>query len=94
MTERDEAGNRLVVTLTAAELLGMMEQAARRVMGQTQAMVVDRMEMAQRLGVSAAHVDNLRKRGLPTVMIGQAVRFEPDAVLTWLRDQRGENDNT
>ena len=88
------ADSRLVVTLTVAEMLGMMEQAARRVMGQSQALVVDRMEMAQRLGVSAAHVDNLRKRGLPTVMIGQSVRFEPEAVLSWLRDQRGANDNT
>lgn len=58
-------------------------------------LLVDRQTLARQLGCSAAHIDNLRKQGLPVVRVGnvRAVRFEPGAVLEWLR-QNSPQDET
>lgn len=48
-------------------------------------LLVDKQTLAQQLGCSAAHIDNLRKRGLPIVPVGEAIRFEPHAVMAWLK---------
>lgn len=53
-------------------------------------LLVDKQALARQLDCSAAHIDNLRKRGLPAVRIGAAVRFEPARVLEWLRTHQDE----
>lgn len=52
--------------------------------------LLDRTALARALTCSPSHVDNLRKRGLPTVLLGEAKRFDLAAVLAWLQ---AVNDN-
>jgi hypothetical protein len=47
--------------------------------------LLDRTGLARALSCSPSHIDVLRKRGLPTVYVGEAPRFELGSVLTWLR---------
>jgi excisionase family DNA binding protein len=46
-------------------------------------------ETAQLLRCSPRHVRRLRSEGLPVLMVGEAPRFERDAVLAWLRARSG-----
>jgi excisionase family DNA binding protein len=46
-------------------------------------------ETAQLCGCSTRQIRRLRLEGLPTVMVGEAPRFERDAVLAWLRARAG-----
>jgi hypothetical protein len=78
-------------TVSRGELGELVRAAVRAELGARQ-LLVDKQQLSRQLGCSPAHVDHLRKRGLPTVMLGQAVRFEPDAVLGWLREQAPHND--
>lgn len=41
-------------------------------------------ELAERWGVSRAHVYNLMKRGLPSVKVGRCRRFRPSEADAWL----------
>ncbi len=79
-------------TLTTAALTALVSEAVAGALEAhgSKALLVDKQVLARQLACSAAHVDNLRKRGLPVVMVGDAVRFEPGAVLAWLRHQDGE----
>lgn len=79
--------NQPAFTVTRGELAGLVQAAVERAMGAASALVVDRQGIARLLGCSPAHIDALRKQGLPTLMVGQAVRFEPAAVIGWLREQ-------
>lgn len=45
-------------------------------------------DLADFVGCSVRHVSNLRAAGLPTIRLGRMVRFEPDAVMAWLRGGR------
>lgn len=81
---RPEAPDQPIVTMTRGELEAMMERVVERVAGRQEALLVDKQGLATRLDCSTAHIDHLRKRGLPTVLVGQSVRFEPGAVLAWL----------
>lgn len=38
---------------------------------------------------STRHIRRLRTLGLPVVLLGDSLRFEPDAVLQWLRVRSG-----
>lgn len=76
-------------TMTRSELAELMTAAVTEALGHGGPLLVDKQKLAQKLGCSAAHVDALRKRGMPTVMLGVAVRFEPAAVLEWLRQGNG-----
>ena len=49
--------------------------------------LLDRNGLARALSCSVGHVDILRKRGLPTVMLGDAPRFDLAQCLEWLRSQ-------
>lgn len=76
-----------IVGLSIGELRGLMRQAVAEAMGMKGGPVLlDRAELAERLGCSTAHIDHLRKRGLPTMLVGNAVRFEMERVLDWLRE--------
>lgn len=79
-------------TVTRAELMGIVRAAVRQELS-CRMLLVDKQGLAQQLGCSAAHIDHLRKRGLPTVNVGQSVRFEADKVLEWLRAQGAQNDS-
>jgi hypothetical protein len=72
-------------TVTRAELAGLIRQAVSEALGRAP-LLLDKQAMAHQLGCSPEHVDHLRKRGLPWVAVGQAVRFEAARVLEWLRD--------
>lgn len=74
-----------VVTLTVGELEALVERAARSALERGAELLVDREGLARRLGCSASHIDALRKKGLPTVMLGQSVRFDPGDVVRWLK---------
>ncbi|HEX3596825.1 MAG TPA: hypothetical protein VHU80_17065 [Polyangiaceae bacterium] len=51
-------------------------------------MLLDREGCAAWLGVSARTLDTLRTRpGFPELRLGDSPRFEPDAVLAWIRTQ-------
>ena len=74
-------------TLTRKQLEALVIQAVRAAQGNGPPPLVDRQEMARLLGCSPAHIDHLRKRGLPTVPVGQyLVRFEPAKVVAWLSE--------
>lgn len=49
-------------------------------------------ELANYLGCSDRQVYNLRKSGLPFVLVGGLVRFEPQQVQEWLRTQKSPRD--
>lgn len=83
--------NDSILTMTRGELALLLREAALETVRQLppellQAALVDKQGMAARLMCSASHIDLMRKRGLPTVLVGQAVRFEPAAVIAWLRE--------
>lgn len=80
-----------LVTMTRGELEETIERVVARVLGQGAALLVDKQGLAEQLDCSKEHIDHLRKRGLPTVLVGQSVRFEPAAVLAWLKGPGAES---
>lgn len=75
----------LVVTLTVSQLRAMMQEAVANAPAAERAPLLDKQRLARLLDCSAAHIDMLRKQGLPTVLVGQAVRFDGEAVIAWLK---------
>lgn len=76
-------------TMSRAEFQALVGSAVQQAMLSTSApLLVDKQDLARQLGCSPAHIDHLRKRGLPTVPVGKVVRFEPAKVLEWLRAQK------
>jgi len=51
-----------------------------------QKLLVDSDELAKQLMVSKSTVVKLRKQGLPTLRIGDSVRFDPNAVISFLKN--------
>jgi len=45
-------------------------------------------DLARYLGCSVREVRNMRYSGLPTIKFRHLIRFEPDSVKAWLREQR------
>jgi len=82
-----------MIVVSEEDLSSLVEKAVKSALGAHGGgpLLVDKQALAQKLGCSAGHIDNLRKQGLPVVKVGEAVRFEPGAVLDWLR-QRQSND--
>jgi hypothetical protein len=54
---------------------------------QDEPLTVSGAEMAMRLGVSRSMVHNLRLEGCPCLRMGDHYRYEPEAVLSWLRSR-------
>lgn len=46
--------------------------------------LMTRNDLAAFLQVTTRTVDNLRGKGMPTIMVGASPRFDQDAVKTWL----------
>jgi phage terminase Nu1 subunit (DNA packaging protein) len=75
--------------LSSEALEALVERAVEKVVASAPRLV-DRHGIAELLSVSASQVDALRKKGMPTVMVGQNVRFEPAAVVAWLKGSGSE----
>lgn len=50
--------------------------------------LLDKTELAERLGISVRKVSDLQTEGLPTVKLGKSVRFDYDEVLIWAKDRK------
>jgi len=50
----------------------------------SQKLLIDSDELADQLSVSKSTIVKLRKQGMPVVKIGDAVRFDPKAVMRFL----------
>jgi len=80
--------DRLVVTLTVAELTDLVRQVALEAAAETAEpppALLDRAGLARALGVGTTTVDRLRRDGCPVVWLGDSPRFELAACLAWLR---------
>jgi excisionase family DNA binding protein len=51
------------------------------------ARLLDRADLAEMLGCSLPTLDKLRSGGMPELRVGDAPRFEREAVLAWLRER-------
>jgi len=78
-----------IVVMQPDQLSALVQRAVRDEMERQQggSLLCDKQTLARQLNCSGAHIDNLRKRGLPVVHVGDALRFDPKAVLLWLREQ-------
>lgn len=85
----NDVGAAPAFNLTGGQLSALIATAVTEALGAHNVgpLLVDKQSLARKIGCSAAHIDNLRKRGLPVVYVGEAVRFEPPAVIEWLRRQ-------
>jgi len=50
--------------------------------------VLTKQEMAVKLKISIPTLDKLRKDGLPTIKVGESIRFDENEVDVWLKAQR------
>lgn len=89
----NEGGTSPAFTLTKDELGELMKAAVREALasGAPAPVLVDKQDLARQLGCSASHIDHLRKRGMPCVPVGRVVRFEPAAVVEWLRREEAQH---
>jgi hypothetical protein len=89
----NDTGDAPAFTLTSGQLVALVRQAVADELAKGHAgpQLVNKENLAKRLSCSAAHIDNLRKRGLPVVMLGDGVRFDPAVVISWLQQQREES---
>jgi hypothetical protein len=85
------AASASVVVLTPEQLDALLEAAVDRARLATTpandapSALLDRTGLAKALQCSLPSIDRLRREGLPQLTIGDAPRFEIDAVLAWLR---------
>jgi excisionase family DNA binding protein len=45
-------------------------------------------ELSQLLKISRATIDRWRKEGMPFIKMGRGVRFDQDAVMKWIKDNK------
>ena len=50
----------------------------------SQKLLIDSDELAEQLSVSKSTIIKLRKQGLPTIKIGDSIRFEPEDVMQFI----------
>lgn len=88
-TDRGAANDGPAFTMSRMQLAALVSKAVQEALasGSAAPLLVDKQTLAQKLNCSAAHIDHMRKRGLPSVMLGVSVRFEPAKVLAWLNAQ-------
>lgn len=87
-----DAGDAPAFTLTAAQLSALVARDLVKALA-GEPLLVDKHSIAQKVGCSATHIDSLRKRGLPVVYVGELVRFDPLAVVEWLKKQTCSNES-
>src|SRR5688572_5300162 len=84
---------RMLVTLTVPELRSLMAEAVRTALAEqrppAEPALIDRDELATALSVSPSTLDRMRSEAnFPELRVGDAPRFELEAVLEWLRGRR------
>ena len=57
----------------------------------SQKLLVDSDELAELLSVSKSTIVSLRKKGMPTVRIGDSVRFEPEVALHFIKNLKSKS---
>ncbi len=75
-------------TFTRGELGAFITEAVVRALearAPGEPVLLDREALALRLGCSSSLVDKLRRRGMPTVRLGDSPRFELEQCLGWIR---------
>ncbi len=76
-------------TVTRGELAGLVRQAVEAALealgAQKPPALLDREGLAAALGCSSSLIDKLRRRGMPTVKLGDSPRFELERCLGWIR---------
>lgn len=81
----------LVVTMTVDALRALVDDAVATALARHDAErlpptdLVSGQEMARRIDVSRATLHRLRHEGCPAVAIGDGFKYEPAAVVAWLR---------
>lgn len=55
-------------------------------------LLLDSNELASQLMVSLSTIVKLRKQGLPTVKIGDSIRFDPKVVMQFINNLNRNND--
>lgn len=79
-----------VVLLTEHQVQALITEAVTAALAQLETApppaLLDRVGLARALQCSPSHVDALRRRGMPTVRLGDAPRFELAQCLSWLRE--------
>lgn len=77
------------VTLTRGELgalvRGAVDAALEALHASKPPALLDREGLAAALGCSSSLIDKLRRRGMPTVRLGDSPRFELESCLGWIR---------
>ncbi len=53
----------------------------------TLALLWDVEDLQRNLKLCRRSIHNLRKRGLPTIVLGRSIRFHPESVMRWLRSK-------
>lgn len=78
-----------VFTMTRGELEALVNRAVGVALSLRSglAVLVDKQDLARQIGVSASQIDRLRKLGLPSLKVGESVRFEPAKVMAWLAER-------
>jgi hypothetical protein len=89
-----DVDDRLLVTLTRRELCELVRVAVADALaelghdGLDEPLTVSGAEMGRRLGVSRSTMHELRTRdGCPALLVGDHYRYEPAAVMAWLRSR-------
>lgn len=78
----------IVGLIHASELENIVQSAVARALAEHDGRptLLDRTALARALSCSPSTVDNMRKKGMPTLFIGEAPRFELAAVLHWVKN--------
>jgi phage terminase Nu1 subunit (DNA packaging protein) len=87
MTPAKHGDDAAAFTLTASELRALVAGAVRDELQRGAPLVIDKNALARSLGCSSRTIDKFRTLGLPTIHVGQLVRFDPVRVMAWLAAQ-------
>jgi hypothetical protein len=83
-----QADARMAVQLTVTELRAMIAEAVTEALDAREtkpAVLLNQNQLAELLGTSERTIFSLRQAGMPSVLLGDSPRFEPEAVLAWMR---------
>ena len=50
--------------------------------------MLNKKELAEKLGISVSMVNKLLTQGMPRINIGKSVRFEYEEVIKWIKERR------
>lgn len=84
--EAEAADAQAIVTLTVGQLKEAVRDAVREIYAEREnaPVMINSRTLAQRIGISERAILDLRKAGMPCVMIGDSPRFQLGEVISWL----------